>query len=201
MPQHLSYACFANALAHADAQWLVKAFFTHYATELCQEKMGLSNPLDALFLTEAVLDNIAWEHQPGCGLAWRHAAEAALQSLGLDTRYAVLKQRFPQTLASAGVSEAGKQMLSQGRQLQARSVSETCTTWPCGPCLCSSACVHRHMLQWAVEACHGAGLYLVQARSQDGDGACSHRLHPYATNACRVTSRAYAECGPIQLLY
>ena len=105
---HPSHTYFVNAPARADAQWLVKAFFTHYATELCQEKVGLSNPLDALFLTAAVLDNVTWEHQPGCGLAWRHAAEAALQSLGLETRYAVLKQRFPQTLASAGVSEAGE---------------------------------------------------------------------------------------------
>ena len=85
----------------------MKTFFVHYATELFH--VGLSNPVDTLFLTPLVLKDINWaQGQPGCGSAWQHAVEAALQDMRLDTRFVVLKQRFLQTLASAGVREAGE---------------------------------------------------------------------------------------------
>lgn len=72
-------------------------------------RMGLTSPFDTLFLTAPVLKDINWnQEQPGCGPAWQHAVEAALQGMSLDTRFAMLKQRFPQTLASAGVLTAGE---------------------------------------------------------------------------------------------
>ena len=183
----------------------MKAFFTHYATQLCQEKVGLSNPLDTLFLTAAVLDEIAWEHQPGCGLAWRHAAEAALQSLGLDTRYAVLKQRFPQTLASAGVSEAGEHMLLKAavcKQHLCFWAMCTCTTRPRGAHVCTAQPVCtvtrtsrqlRGMLWCRVVPCTGKILGKISGRSL----TCSGWLHPYAQHPCSVLQSGHTKCAPV----
>lgn len=85
----------------------MKTFFVHYAMGLLH--VGLSNPVDILFLTAFVLEGINWARgQPGCGSAWQHAVQAALQGMSLKTSFAVLKQRFPQSLASAGVHEAGE---------------------------------------------------------------------------------------------
>ncbi|DBA87803.1 hypothetical protein WJX77_002005 [Trebouxia sp. C0004] len=70
--------------------------------------VGLSNPVDILFSTAVVLEGINWAPgQPGCGSAWQHAVQAALQGMSLETRFAVLKQPLPQSLASAGVREVG----------------------------------------------------------------------------------------------
>lgn len=92
----------------SDALWLIKPFFVNCAKELIQLHEPLMHPADTLFLTPTMLEDINWEHQPGCGSAWRQAVEDALKNMSLATRYASLKQRFPQTLASAGVQEAGR---------------------------------------------------------------------------------------------
>jgi len=86
---------------------IVKTFFVHYAMGLLH--VGLSNPVDIFVLTAVVLEGIDWARgQPGCGSAWQHAVQAALQGMSLETRFAVLKQPLPQSLASAGVHEVGE---------------------------------------------------------------------------------------------
>ena len=66
-------------------------------------------PVQLISLPDSICaEGIKWAWaQPGCGSAWQHALQAALQGMSLDTRFAVLKQPLPQSLASAGVHEAG----------------------------------------------------------------------------------------------
>lgn len=98
-----------NDVLCADAKWLQTEFFARYATELAQPGIQLIVPADTLFLTPAMLDKVNWASQHSCGPAWQKAVTAALtpEKMTLQTRYAALKQRFPQMLAAAGVKQAG----------------------------------------------------------------------------------------------
>lgn len=99
----------AKCVLHADAKWLQTEFFPRYATELAKPGIQLVVPADTLFLTPPMLDKVNWTSQHSCGPAWQKAVTAALtpERMTLQTRYAALKQRFPQMLAVAGVKQAG----------------------------------------------------------------------------------------------
>ena len=91
----------------ADAKWLATTFFMHFSDSLAQPGIAVTIPADAIFLTQGDLDMLSWDSQQWCGDAWKRSVQTALKRIGIEDRYELLKQRFPQGLAAIGVHQAG----------------------------------------------------------------------------------------------
>ena len=93
----------------ADAKWLASSFFKHYSGALAHPDIALTNPADAVFLTQAALDKLDWTQQPFPGGAWKQYVQAALKQISMEDYYKMSNQRFPQALSSVGIYAAGMQ--------------------------------------------------------------------------------------------
>ena len=96
----------------AGAKWLATSFFSHFSSALAQPGIDVTSPADAVFLTDADLDLLDWDQPSVCGNAWKQSVQTALKQISLEDRYKLCKQRFPQSLASAGIHEAGTHLHS-----------------------------------------------------------------------------------------
>ncbi|KAL0048866.1 hypothetical protein WJX82_001236 [Trebouxia sp. C0006] len=90
----------------ADAKWLASSFFKHYSGALAHPDIALTNPADAVFLTQAALDKLDWTQQPFPGGAWKQSVQAALKQISMEDYYKMSNQRFPQALSSVGIYAA-----------------------------------------------------------------------------------------------
>ncbi len=91
----------------ADAKWLACSFFKHYCGALAHPDIALTNPADAVFLTQAALDKLDWTQQPFPGGAWKPSVQAALKQISIEDYSKMSVQRFPQALSSVGIYAAG----------------------------------------------------------------------------------------------
>ncbi len=91
----------------ADAKWLASSFFKHFSGALAHPDVALTNPADAVFLTQAALDKLDWTQQTFRGGAWKQSVQAALKQISIEDYYKMSNQRFPQALSSVGIYAAG----------------------------------------------------------------------------------------------
>lgn len=105
LAMHVSTTCPCGCFA--DAKWLATSFFSHYSSALAQPGIDITSPADAVFLTDAELDLLNWDQPAVSGNAWRQSVQTALKQISLEDRYQLCKQRFPRSLASVGIHEAG----------------------------------------------------------------------------------------------
>ena len=106
-----SSQCSFSALCHswcfAGAKWLATSFFLQFSSALAQPGVDITSPADAVFLTETDLDLLNWDQVSARDSAWKQSVQTALKQISLEDRFKLCKQRFPQSLASAGIQDAG----------------------------------------------------------------------------------------------
>lgn len=115
----------------AGAKWLATSFFSHFSTAVAQPGIDVTNPADAVFVTEADLDLLNWDQPSAPGHAWKQSVQTALKAISLEDRYRLCRQRCSQSLASVGIYDAG---MHRSPQAQCLAASVFCK---CVPQCCS----------------------------------------------------------------
>ena len=103
----------------ADATWLATTFFSYFSRALAQAGIDVDTPADVVFLTDADLELLNWDQPSAPGNAWKQSVHNALRQISLEDRYKLCKQRFPRSLASVGIYEAGMHLSPQAQYLAA----------------------------------------------------------------------------------
>ena len=135
--------CFAGAM------WLATSFFLQFSSALAQPGIDIKSPADAVFLTQTDLELLNWDQATGLGNVWKQAVQTALKEISLEDRFKLCKQRFPQSLASFGVQDAG---MEHSLQLQCLDHLLACK------CLCQCCSYDIICLHLSVRTCSGTSL-------------------------------------------
>ena len=79
-----------------------------FSSALARPGVDITSPADAGLLAETDLDLLDWDQAVRHGSAWKQSVQTALKQIGLEDRFKLCKQRFPQSLASVGIQDAGE---------------------------------------------------------------------------------------------